>query len=142
MCSIYVHADPMQYESRTRSIRIDNVVTTIRLENQFWDVLAEMAEKEGQTTNQLVSTLHGELFALREHAQFRFVPAGVLPALSIAATGGRNGASRHRHPHAASAVDRVIAAPLSGWPERAARRVAAAACMAWLDAPVARLLNR
>ena len=66
MCSIYVHADPMQYESRTRSIRIDNVVTTIRLENQFWDVLAEMAEKEGQTTNQLVSTLHGELFALRE----------------------------------------------------------------------------
>ena len=66
MCELYVKADPILYESRSRSLRIYGVVTTLRLENQFWDVLAEMAEKEGQTTNQLVSTLHGELFALRE----------------------------------------------------------------------------
>ena len=66
MCEFFVKADPILYESRSRTVRIHGVLTSIRLENMAWDVLAEMAEKEGQTTNQLVSTLHGELFALRE----------------------------------------------------------------------------
>ena len=66
MCYVYVHADPIQYEARTRSIRISNVVTTIRLENLFWDVLAEIASREGRTTNQMIATLHQELTALRE----------------------------------------------------------------------------
>ena len=66
MCSVYVHADPIQYEARTRSIRINNVLTTIRLENLFWDVLAEIAGLEAKTTNQLIATLHEELCALRE----------------------------------------------------------------------------
>ncbi len=66
MCSVYVHADPIQYEARTRSIRINNVLTTIRLENLFWDVLAEIASREGKTTNQLIATLHAELVGLRE----------------------------------------------------------------------------
>ena len=66
MCHVYVHADPIQYEARTRSIRISNVVTTIRLENLFWDVLAEIAGREGKTTNQMIATLYEELTALRE----------------------------------------------------------------------------
>ena len=33
MCSVYVRADPIHYEGRTRSLRINNVLTTIRLEN-------------------------------------------------------------------------------------------------------------
>jgi predicted DNA-binding ribbon-helix-helix protein len=66
MCYVYVHADPIQYEARTRSIRISNVVTTIRLENLFWDVLAEIAGREGKTTNQMIATLYEELSALRE----------------------------------------------------------------------------
>lgn len=66
MCSVYVHADPIQYEARTRSLRINNVVTTIRLENLFWDVLAEIASREGKTTNQMIATLYEELTALRE----------------------------------------------------------------------------
>jgi predicted DNA-binding ribbon-helix-helix protein len=66
MCYVYVHADPIQYEARTRSIRISNVVTTIRLENLFWDVLAEIAGREGKTTNQMIATLYEELTALRE----------------------------------------------------------------------------
>jgi predicted DNA-binding ribbon-helix-helix protein len=66
MCSVYVHADPIQYEARTRSIRINNVLTTIRLENLFWDVLAEIAGREGKTTNQMIATLHEELYGLRE----------------------------------------------------------------------------
>ena len=66
MCSVYVNADPIQYEARTRSIRINNVLTTIRLENLFWDVLAEIASREDKTTNQMIAALHGELFIKRE----------------------------------------------------------------------------
>ena len=66
MCSVYVQADPIQYEARTRSIRINNVLTTIRLENLFWDVLAEIAARESKTTNQMIATLHEELCGLRE----------------------------------------------------------------------------
>ena len=66
MCSVYVNADPIQYEARTRSLRIHNVLTTIRLENLFWDVLAEIAGREGKTTNQMITTLHEELTALRK----------------------------------------------------------------------------
>lgn len=66
MCSVYVQADPIQYEARTRSIRINNVLTTIRLENLFWDVLAEIANRENKTTNQMIATLHDELCGLRE----------------------------------------------------------------------------
>ena len=66
MCSVYVDADPIQYESRTRSLRINNVLTTVRLENLFWDVLAEIAGREEKTTNQMIATLHQELSARRE----------------------------------------------------------------------------
>ncbi|MGU2601587.1 ribbon-helix-helix domain-containing protein, partial [Pseudomonas aeruginosa] len=53
MCELYVKADPILYESRSRSLRIRGVVTTLRLENQFWDILREIAEGEGLSTNQL-----------------------------------------------------------------------------------------
>ena len=66
MCSVYVDADPIQYESRTRSLRINNVLTTVRLENLFWDVLAEIAGREEKTTNQMIATLHQELSVRRE----------------------------------------------------------------------------
>ena len=44
MCEYFVKADPILYEQRTRSIRIRGMLTSIRLENTVWDVLAEMAE--------------------------------------------------------------------------------------------------
>lgn len=66
MCSVYVNADPIQYEARTRSIRINNVLTTVRLENLFWDVLAEIAAREDKTTNQMIAVLFEELFARSE----------------------------------------------------------------------------
>lgn len=65
MCELYVKADPILYESRTRSLRISGVVTTLRLENQFWDVLTEIAAADGQTTNQLISQLHQEIMDYR-----------------------------------------------------------------------------
>jgi predicted DNA-binding ribbon-helix-helix protein len=61
MCGLYAQADTIVYEPRTRSLRIHGVLTSIRMENSFWDVLTEVAAHEGLTTNQLIVTLHDEL---------------------------------------------------------------------------------
>ena len=65
MCEFFVKADPIQYEQRSRTVRIHGVLTSLRLENMVWDVLAEMAEAEGRTTNALVSLFHDEILAHR-----------------------------------------------------------------------------
>lgn len=65
MCEYFVKADPIQYEQRSRTIRIHGVLTSIRLENMVWDILAEMAEAEGCTTNHLIVTFHDEILAHR-----------------------------------------------------------------------------
>ncbi|GGU83794.1 hypothetical protein GCM10009504_45230 [Pseudomonas laurentiana] len=65
MCELYVKADPILYESRSRSLRIRGVVTTVRLENQCWDVLQEIAEVDGMTVNQLITKLYEEVLAYR-----------------------------------------------------------------------------
>jgi predicted DNA-binding ribbon-helix-helix protein len=63
MCEVYVKADPVRYESRSRTVRIHGVITTIRLENEVWDTLAEMACAERCNTNQLIVKFHDELLA-------------------------------------------------------------------------------
>ena len=69
MCEYYTKADPIQYEQRSRTIRIRGALTTIRLENSFWDILAEMAEQEGCTTNALITQFHDEVVAYRGEMQ-------------------------------------------------------------------------
>ena len=61
MCGIYASADPDTYRSRSRSIRLKGMTTSIRLENQFWDLLAEMAAREGKATSKLIAQLHEEV---------------------------------------------------------------------------------
>ena len=65
MCEFFVKADPIVYEQRTRTIRIHGVLTSIRMENMVWDILAEMAEAEGCTTNSLIVQFHDEIIAHR-----------------------------------------------------------------------------
>ena len=65
MCEFFVKADPIQYEQRSRTIRIHGVLTSIRLENMVWDILAEMAEEERCTTNSLIVQFHDEILAHR-----------------------------------------------------------------------------
>jgi len=65
MCEFFVKADPILYESRTRTLRIHGVLTSIRLENLAWDVLAEMAAAEGCTTNTLITRFHDEILQHR-----------------------------------------------------------------------------
>jgi predicted DNA-binding ribbon-helix-helix protein len=65
MCEYFVKADPISYEQRTRTMRIHGVLTSLRLENMVWDILAEMAEEENCTTNHLIVTFHDEILAHR-----------------------------------------------------------------------------
>jgi predicted DNA-binding ribbon-helix-helix protein len=68
MCEIFIGADPLSYESRTRSVRLHGVVTSIRLEHLFWDVLDEIAGRDGLTVVQLIEKLYDELIAARGEA--------------------------------------------------------------------------
>lgn len=69
MCEFYVSADPILYESRTRTVRIRGVSTSIRLENFAWDMLAMMAREEGVTTNALIASFHDEILQSRGDVQ-------------------------------------------------------------------------
>jgi len=68
MCEIFIGADPEGYGSRTRSVRLHGVVTSIRLENLFWDVLEEIAGRDGMGVVQLIEKLYDELIAARGEA--------------------------------------------------------------------------
>ncbi len=65
MCEFFVKADPILYETRSRTVRIHGVLTSIRLENLVWDVLAEMAAAESCTTSALIATFHDEILQQR-----------------------------------------------------------------------------
>lgn len=65
MCAIWITADPDLYASRAHSIRLHGAVTSIRLENLFWQVLEEVASRDGITLNRLIARLHDELFEAR-----------------------------------------------------------------------------
>jgi len=65
MCQIFVHANPQSYEATTRSVRLHGVVTSIRLENLFWDTLEEIGNRDGMTVPQLLSKLYDELLEYR-----------------------------------------------------------------------------
>ena len=65
MCEFFVKADPILYESRTRTVRIHGVLTSIRLENMVWDTLARMAADEGKSTNALIVTFYDEIMEFR-----------------------------------------------------------------------------
>ena len=65
MCQVFVSADPQLYAHRARSIRLHGVATSIRLENLFWQVLDEIAARDGYTVPQLCTKLYDELVAER-----------------------------------------------------------------------------
>ncbi|MGM9491094.1 ribbon-helix-helix domain-containing protein [Ideonella sp. YS5] len=65
MCEIFISADPAGYDSRTRSVRLHGVVTSIRLENLFWSVLDEIAARDGMGVVQLIEKLYDELVQAR-----------------------------------------------------------------------------
>jgi predicted DNA-binding ribbon-helix-helix protein len=65
MCEIFISADPASYESRTRSVRLHGVVTSIRLEHLYWEVLEEIARRDAMSVVQLIEKLYDELVVAR-----------------------------------------------------------------------------
>ena len=65
MCQIFVRANPQSYEATTRSIRLHGVVTSVRLENLFWDTLEEIGARDHMSVPQLLSKLYDELLEHR-----------------------------------------------------------------------------
>ena len=65
MCQVFISADPQLWAHRARSIRLHGVATSIRLENLFWQVLEEIATRDGYTVPQLCTKLYDELLAER-----------------------------------------------------------------------------
>ena len=61
MCEVFISANPESYESRTRSVRLHGVVTSIRLENLHWEVLEEIGLRDGMTVTQLLEKLYDAL---------------------------------------------------------------------------------
>lgn len=66
MCQVFISADPHLYECRVRSVRLHGVATSIRLENLFWNVLADIAQRDGMRVPQLCTKLYDELVAARD----------------------------------------------------------------------------
>jgi predicted DNA-binding ribbon-helix-helix protein len=60
MCQLFINADSHLWTSRTKSLRIDGVVTSIRLEEFFWETLEEMAHRDDMSVSQMISKLHLE----------------------------------------------------------------------------------
>ena len=65
MCQIYSGTAPELYQSVSRSVRINGVVTSLRLELRFWQILDEIAAGEGFTTPQFLGKIHDEVVAKR-----------------------------------------------------------------------------
>ncbi|MFA3919932.1 ribbon-helix-helix domain-containing protein [Ruegeria hyattellae] len=60
MCRLFIGADPELWTSQTRSIRMDGMVTSVRLESMFWTVLEEIAAKDDMNVPQLLHQLYNE----------------------------------------------------------------------------------
>lgn len=61
MCRVFIDADPELFKSRSRSLRLHGVATSLRLENLFWQILGEIGERDGLSVPQLVTRLYDEL---------------------------------------------------------------------------------
>jgi predicted DNA-binding ribbon-helix-helix protein len=60
MCELFIGADSTLWASKTRSLRIDGVATSVRMETFFWQVLEEIAARDNMTSNQVITKLYFE----------------------------------------------------------------------------------
>ncbi|OBZ92395.1 intracellular proteinase I [Pararhizobium polonicum] len=60
MCRLFIGADPALWQSVTRSVRIDGVATSIRLESFFWSILEDIGDRDGMSVGRLIGRLYVE----------------------------------------------------------------------------------
>ncbi|MDN3681107.1 ribbon-helix-helix domain-containing protein [Vibrio tapetis subsp. quintayensis] len=63
MCEIYSGVEDELFELKTRSIRLDGVVTSIRLEGVFWQVLEAIAQEDNLTIGLFLTRIYNEVIA-------------------------------------------------------------------------------
>jgi len=69
MCHLFAHQPQRDYESQTRSLRIDGYCTSIRLEMSFWDTLEEIARNERMSLSKFLAKLYNEV--LDQHGEVK-----------------------------------------------------------------------
>ncbi|UWQ16265.1 ribbon-helix-helix domain-containing protein [Jannaschia sp. M317] len=60
MCQLFIDADPAQWTPQTRSFRMDGMVTSVRLEALFWQVLEAIGARDDLSVPQLLHRLYNE----------------------------------------------------------------------------------
>lgn len=60
MCKLFIKADSTLWKSSTRSLRIDGMVTSVRLENYFWSTLEAIARRDQLNIPQMLTRLYHE----------------------------------------------------------------------------------
>lgn len=60
MCKLFIKADPDLWVSTTHSLRIDGMVTSVRLENYFWHILEQIAQRDDMNRAQMITRLYHE----------------------------------------------------------------------------------
>ena len=65
MCRMLTTNDQERFTKINRSVRIAGHSTSIRLESAFWDILGDIARREGMSTSKMISALYLE--ALERH---------------------------------------------------------------------------
>ncbi|MGL4899038.1 MAG: ribbon-helix-helix domain-containing protein [Shewanella sp.] len=61
MCEIYSGADPELFALKTRSIRIDGVVTSVRLEAIFWQIIEDIADEAELSVAAFLTRIYREV---------------------------------------------------------------------------------
>ncbi|MCL7998321.1 ribbon-helix-helix domain-containing protein [Brucella sp. 21LCYQ03] len=87
MCRLFIGAEQQLWQSVTRSLRIDGVVTSVRLENFFWSALEDIAGRDDMSVSRLLGKLYEESRAeghdLDNFASFLRVCCGRYLALQV-----------------------------------------------------------
>ena len=68
MCQVFAGQNPDDYQPVTRRLRLNGQSTSIRLEQNFWNIVDGIARHEGMTTPAFISKLHSEVLELRGEA--------------------------------------------------------------------------
>ncbi len=61
MCRLFIGADARLWRTRLRSVRMRGYSTSVRLEDFYWRVLKDIAERDGMNVPQLLAKLYEEL---------------------------------------------------------------------------------
>jgi len=64
MCQLFAGQDPADYAGVTRSVRLNGLSTSLRLEARYWRLVDEMAADGDLSTPKFLSTLYDEVLDL------------------------------------------------------------------------------